>query len=135
MPVELRNITGRPAPQGFSHVSIATGAQRLIHMAGQVGTDESGNVVGGGLGAQVTQAMANVGLVLDEAGATVADVVKLTVYVRHWNPTMFEEFGAGMFAARETRPWPDVPVTLIGVESLFTPEMMVEIEGVAVVGG
>ena len=132
MPVELRNLTGSPAPQGFSHLSIATG-DRLIHMAGQVGTDENGEVVSGGLSAQAEQAMANVGRVLDEAGASESDLVKLTVYVRGWNMTMYEEFGAGMMASRESRPWPDVPVTLIGVESLFTPEMMVEIEGVAVV--
>jgi enamine deaminase RidA (YjgF/YER057c/UK114 family) len=132
MAIELRNIPGRPEPQGFSHVSIATGG-RLIHMAGQVGTDESGDVVTGGLAAQAERAMLNVGLALEEAGATEADLVKLTAYVVHWDPSMYPDFGAGMLAAREKRPGPPVPATVIGVHSLFEPEMLIEIEGVAVV--
>ena len=132
MPVELRNIPGVPAPQGFSHSAIATG-QRLIAVAGQVGTDDDGQVVPGGLAAQTERAMLNVGRVLETAGASEADLLKLTIYVVGWEPSMFEAFGAGMFAARATRPAPDVPVTLIGVASLFTPEHLIEIEALAVV--
>jgi enamine deaminase RidA (YjgF/YER057c/UK114 family) len=131
MPVELRNLSGRPEPQGFSHFSIASG-DRLIHMAGQVGTDDQGEVAAG-LAAQAEQALLNVGRVLEEAGASEADLVKLTVYVVDWDPSMFAELGPGLLAAREKRPSPDVPLTLIGVQSLFQPDMLVEIEGVALV--
>lgn len=131
MAVELRNVPGRPETQGSSQLSIASG-ERLIHMAGQVGTDEHGEVVAGGLSAQTERALLNVGRVLDEAGASESDLVKLTIYVVDWEPSMFDELGAGILAARAARPSPDVPITLLGVESLFTPEMRVEIEGVAV---
>ena len=134
MGVELRNIAGRPEPQGFTHVSIATG-DRFIHMAGQVGTDENGKVVEGGLAAQTERAMTNVGLALEAAGASEQDLVKLTAYIVDWDPSMFPEFGSGMLAAREKRPGPPVPATVIGVKSLFEPEMLIEIEGVAVAGG
>ncbi len=134
MPVELRNIPGRPAPTGYNHVSIATG-DRVIHLAGQVGTGEDGELVSGGLGAQTTQALLNLGAALDAAGATEADLVKLTIYVTDWDPSQYEELGGGILAAREQRPCPDVPITMIGVASLFTPDMRVEVEGVAVSSG
>ena len=134
MPVELRNVPGRPEPQGFTHLSIATG-ERLIHMAGQVGTDDTGKVVAGGLAAQTERALLNVGQVLEEAGAGETDLVKVTVYVVDWDQAMFPELGQGILAARQARPAPPVPVTVIGVKSLFEPEMLVEIEGVAVARG
>lgn len=46
---------------------------------------------------------------------------------------MFDELTRGGSAWREERPFPDVALTLIGVKSLFTPEMLIEIEAVAVV--
>ena len=131
MPIELRNIDGRPEPQGFSHVSIAEGT-RIVHIAGQVGTDEEGAVVPGGLGAQAERAMLNVGLALDTAGVAESDLAKLTVYVVDWEPSKFGDLGRGLLAVREARPFPSVPVTLIGVSALFEPEMLVEIEAVAV---
>ena len=133
MAVELRNVPGEPAPQGFSHVSIAGGG-RLIHMAGRVGTDEQGQVVEGGLAAQTERALLNVGRSLEAAGASEQDLVKLTVYVVGWDPSMFEALGTGLLAARAARPSPEVPVTVIGVQALFAPDMLVEIEGVAVAG-
>lgn len=133
MTVELRNVDGRPEPPHYSQISIATG-DRLIHIAGQVGTDEHGRVVSGGLAAQAERALLNVGLALDAAGASEGDLVKLTVYVAGWDQSKFAELGAGLLAAREARPFPSVPVTLLGVQSLFEPDMLVEIDGVAVCG-
>ena len=131
MPVELRNVAGVPAPQGFSHCSIARG-ERIVHVAGQVGTDDDARVVEGGLAAQTERAMLNVGRVLETAGVSERDLVRLTIYVVGWEPSMFPAFGQGLLAARAARPSPDVPITLIGVASLFAPEHLVEIEAVAV---
>ena len=130
--VELMNIPGRPQPEFFSHLSISTG-QRLIQICGQVGTDEEGRVVTGGLAAQAERALLNVGLALDAAGAAAEDLAKLTVYVVDWEPAKFEQLGAGLLAARAARGWQsNPPVTLLGVQSLFEPTMLVEIEAVAV---
>ncbi len=46
---------------------------------------------------------------------------------------MMEELARGGAAARARVPFPDAAITLIGVKSLFTPEMLIEIEAVAVV--
>jgi enamine deaminase RidA (YjgF/YER057c/UK114 family) len=131
MPTELRNVAGRPETPYYHHVSIASG-DRLIHVAGQVGTDEHGRLVSGGLAAQAERALLNVGLALDAAGAAETDLVKLTIYVVGFEQSKFPELGAGLGAAREARGFPAVPASLIGVQALFEPEMLVEIEAVAV---
>jgi len=46
---------------------------------------------------------------------------------------MFDDFLAGALAARERHPFPDAPLTLIGVQSLFDPSHLIEIEAVAVI--
>ncbi len=132
--IELIDVPGRPASEHYRQVSVATGG-RLIHLAGQVGTDEQGRVVDGGLAAQAERAMLNVGLALEAAGASEADLVKLTVYVVGWEPSRFPELGAGLLAAGAARPRPPVPITLLGIQGLFEPAMLVEIEGIAVAAG
>ena len=131
MSVELRNIPGVPAPQNYHHVAIASGT-RTIYVAGQTGEDDEGNLAEG-LAKQTEVAVVRVGRALEAAGATEMDLVKLTVYIVNWEPSMFEAFGAGMMAARQQRPAPEVPVTLLGVASLVTPAHLVEIEATAVV--
>lgn len=132
MPVTTHNIPTLPAPQGFSHVSVARG-RRIIHVSGQPATDEGGAVVPGGLAAQTERAMLNVALALEVAGASVDDLAKVTFYVVGWAPSMYHELARGGEAARVHHPFPEVATTLVGVQSLFTPEMLIEIEAVAVV--
>ena len=132
MSIEYLNTPGVPEPQGFTHVSVASG-DRVIHIAGQVGQDENGDLVEGGLAAQAERALLNLGRALDAAGASENDLVKITIYVVGWEPSMFEELVSGLGAAQAQRPGPEVPVTLIGVHSLFQPGMLIEIEGVAIV--
>jgi enamine deaminase RidA (YjgF/YER057c/UK114 family) len=131
MSVEYLNTPGVPEPQGFTHVSVARG-DRVIHIAGQVGQDEKGDVVEGGLAAQAERALLNLGRALEAAGASENDLVKITIYVVGWEPSMLEELVSGLGAAQAQRPGPEVPVTLIGAHSLFQPDMLIEIEGVAI---
>jgi enamine deaminase RidA (YjgF/YER057c/UK114 family) len=131
MSVEYLNTPGVPEPQGFTHVSIARG-ERIVHVAGQVGQDENGEMVSGGLAAQAERALLNLGRALEAAGTSESDLVKITIYVVGWDPSKFEELVAGLGAAQAQRPGPEVPVTLIGVYSLFRPDMLVEIEGMAI---
>lgn len=131
MSITSHNIPGVPAPQLYSHAAVAKG-KNIVYVSGQVGVDATGNVVSGGLAAQVEQAIINVGLALEAAGAKAGDLVKTTFYVVDWDPSMMDAFVKGGIAARKKYPFPDVALTLIGVKSLFTPEMLVEVEAVAV---
>jgi len=131
MSVTHQNIPGRPEPQGFSHISIATGS-RIVYIAGQTGSGSDGAVVEGGLAAQTEQALLNLAEALETAGATVDDVAKVNFYVVDWEPSMFEAFGQGAAAAGEKYQFTSAATTLVGVKSLFEPAMLIEVEAVAV---
>jgi enamine deaminase RidA (YjgF/YER057c/UK114 family) len=116
---------------GFSQVVVASGT-RTIHTAGQVSIDEYGALVGAGdLTAQTIQTMRNVGLALAAAGATYADIVKITTYVVNYRPEHRTVIGKARapFFANGTPP----ASTLVGVASLALPEWLIEIEAVAIV--
>lgn len=116
---------------GFSQVVIAAGA-RMIHTAGQVSIDEHGVLVGpGDVAAQTAQAMRNIGLALAAAGASYADIVKITTYVVNYKP----EHRAVIGKARAPHFANGTPPasTLVGVSALALPEWLVEIEAVAVI--
>ena len=131
MTVTLHNMPGFGAPMGYSHATAARG-DLIVHVSGQVGEDEHG-VAAQGLAAQTEQALRNVARALEAAGATVEDVAKSTFYVAGWDPSMFDDFVTGAMAARADHPFPDAALTLIGVQSLFSPEHLIEVEVVAVV--
>ncbi len=129
--IELRNIPGIPEPQGFSHASIAPPG-RLVHLAGQIGTDASGKLVDGGLAAQTEQALLNVVDALAAADATPADLAKVTMYVTGWTEARQGELFTGIVAAAKVNPLPLVPITLIGCDALFLDAALIEIEATAV---
>jgi enamine deaminase RidA (YjgF/YER057c/UK114 family) len=120
--VELGKRTGSFAP------GIAAAGKRHVYVSGCVGNDASGRVVGpGDVGAQTRQAFANMAAVLAEAGATLADVVKITTFIvpmdRYREFTAVrEEVFAGRFPASST----------VGVASLASPDYLIEIEAIAV---
>ncbi len=127
-----------PRPEGllpnpaYSHVVAATG-KRIIYTAGQVPVDERGTLVGGDdLAAQTAQAMRNVGLALAAAGASYANIVKITTYVVNYKPEHRAIIGKARapFFANGAPP----ASTLVGVAALALPEWLVEIEAVAVAG-
>ncbi len=115
----------------YSHVAVASGA-RTIYIAGQVAIDENGGVVGAGdLAAQTEQVMRNLGLCLTAAGASFADVVKITTYVVNYKPADRAVIGKARSPFFADRAPP--ASTLVGVSALAAPEWMIEIEAIAVV--
>lgn len=71
------------------------------------------------------------------AGATFDDVVRLTFYVTAWAPEKIGDFMAGVeeVADEVGLPTPMPPASLIGVEYLFEPDVLVELEATAVLDG
>jgi 2-iminobutanoate/2-iminopropanoate deaminase len=111
----------------FSHYIDAVRVDDLLFVSGCIAVDAEGNLVGGDdVVAQARQVFANLGAVLAAAGATFADVAKVTVFLVdigdrvRINPVREEYFG-------ETRP----ASTLVEVGSLVLPGAKVEIELVA----
>jgi len=130
MPIELRNSDRLVAPVGYSHASIAPPGP-IVHLSGQIGMDADGKIAEG-LAAQTERALLNLVEALAAAGGTPADLVKITLLVVGWLESMQGELFAGMGAAAGVNPLPAVPITLVGVESLFLDAALIEIEGVAV---
>jgi enamine deaminase RidA (YjgF/YER057c/UK114 family) len=135
MAVSLHDPDGLHPPLGrYSHVAEATGT-RTIYVAGQVGVDGDGALVGeGDVAAQTRQTYENLGLALTGAGATWADVVKLTTFLvaedliadfARVRDEVFERVFAGGACP---------PSTLLIVRGLARPDLLVEIEAVAVTG-
>ncbi len=85
------------------------------------------------LAGQVEQAYRNVATALAGVGGSFADVAKLTVYVVDWTPDRMAGIGEGIARAAAAIGADLVkPVTLIGVAALAEPDLLVEVEAVAV---
>ena len=113
----------------ISHYTDAVRAGELLFVSGFVPVDGEGRLVGGDdVVAQARQVLANLGAVLSAAGATFADVVKVTVYLTdiadraRINPVRQEVFG-------DARP----ASTLVEVSALAVPGAKLEIEAVALI--
>jgi len=102
---------------------------RLLYIAGQVAWDTSGNIVGkGDVRAQARQTFENLRGVLRAAGGDLSNLMKITTYI-----TKIENFPA-VAEARSAVFSGELPAsTLIVVKSLFHPDFLIEVEGVAAV--
>ena len=133
MSIELSNPPGIPAPEHYRQMAVATGS-RTVYLAGQVARTADGEPVGAGdLAAQIERAYLNVATALESVGGTFADVAKLTVYVVDWSPDKLAALGAGVGRAAE-RLGLDLtkPVTLLSVTALGEPDLLAEVDAVAV---
>jgi reactive intermediate/imine deaminase len=111
---------------GYSH---AVRAGNTLYIAGQVAVDPEGNLVGAGdIEAQVAQVWQNLKAIVGYAGGTVEDIVKITVF------TTDIAHRPAIAAARDAVfPNGSYPAsTFLVVQSLARPELLVEIEAIAV---
>jgi 2-iminobutanoate/2-iminopropanoate deaminase len=117
----------------YSHLSFISTAD-LVAVAGQVAVDRDGKIVGAGdVHQQALQAYRNVSNVLEAVGLSLHNVWKLNAYVVGSDaiePFMEArtEFYSEVFS--DERDYP--PITLIAVTRLAFPELLVEIEALAV---
>ncbi|MFI7006635.1 RidA family protein [Streptomyces sp. NPDC050145] len=121
----------RPVP--YHHVAVGTGS-RHVHVSGQIARRPDGTVVApGDLAGQVAQALRNTATGLAGADATFSDVLRLTFYVTQWTPEKIGDFMAGVeaVAGEIGLPTPLPPASLIGVDYLFEPDVLVEVEATA----
>jgi enamine deaminase RidA (YjgF/YER057c/UK114 family) len=110
---------------GFSQATLVESPTKVLVCSGQTAIDAEGAAQhAGDMAAQLGLAMANLEAVLADAGMTFADVMRLTVFT-----TDVDAFIAAWPAAATSLASP--AMTLIGISRLAYPELMVEIEAVA----
>jgi enamine deaminase RidA (YjgF/YER057c/UK114 family) len=123
-----------PQPVPYHHVAVGTGT-RHVHVAGQIArTADGAPVAPGDLAGQVAQALRNTAAGLAGAGATFDDVLRLTFYVTQWSPEKIDAFMAGVEQVADEigLRMPLAPSSLIGVAYLFEPDVLVEVEAIAI---
>ena len=121
---------GRPVEELYSQVVSTTGT-RHVHVSGTVSLDTSGDVVGADdMTRQVQKTLANIQKSLANVDADVTDIIRIKIYtvdvqryIDEGTPELVEFFG------KENMP----TSTLLGVDGLAHPDLLVEIEATAVV--
>lgn len=135
MTVHLRHPDGLLRQGDYAPVALATGS-RLLLLAGQAAVTPEGRPTSTELVGQVQSALHNVAVGVRGAGGDPGDIARLTFYVVGWTPDMADELLQGTSRAQMfggfSHPLP--PITVIGVQALWTPELLVEVEATAVLG-
>jgi enamine deaminase RidA (YjgF/YER057c/UK114 family) len=104
---------------------------RTVYIAGQVAFDSSGKVVGeGDFTAQAEQVFRNLQRALESVGGSMADLVKTTTFVTDIKHVPALREVRTRYLARNQPP----ANTLVAVSSLARAELLIEIEGVALLG-
>jgi 2-iminobutanoate/2-iminopropanoate deaminase len=118
-----------PAGRSFSNsVRVQQPLGTWVFVSGQFGTDDTGNLVRGGLPAESKAALENVLKAVREAGGRASDVVKITAYVTsledysRYNDVRGEVFGGDLPAS-----------TAVAVAGLIATGASIEVEAVAFV--
>ncbi|GIF14047.1 RidA family protein [Actinoplanes teichomyceticus] len=122
------DFPGPPSPNGYSNVVTIDSGSRLVWTSGQVAAGPDG-VVPRGWAEQTRQVFRNLGAALETAGATWADVVKLTFYVVDTAELPTVRAVRDEFVNLAAPP----TSSLIRVAGLLSPEFLIEVEAVAVI--
>src|SRR5438067_1069951 len=127
--VKRTNPPALSAPTGYTHIVEVTGPNRTIYISGQIAYDKDGTVVGAGdMKAQAEQVFRNLQTALTAAGATFSHVVKMNSYITDMSKAQ---------AVRDVRAryFNDAAPasTFVEVKGLVRPELLLEIELIAVV--
>jgi enamine deaminase RidA (YjgF/YER057c/UK114 family) len=116
------------APAGYSQVVEVRGG-RTLYISGQIALASSGQVVGSGdFTAQIREVFANLKARLDEASASFNDVVKLNFYLTDASDIQILRDVRDSYVNREQPP----ASTLVIVKQLLRPELLIEVDAIAV---
>jgi enamine deaminase RidA (YjgF/YER057c/UK114 family) len=117
-------------PPGYTHVVEASGPVRIVYLAGQLGLDRSGNVVGaaGDFRAQAVQTFENLKAGLAAVGGGFRDVVKLNNYLTDMSHLPIFREVRDSYLPATNKP----ASTTIQISGLARPGALLEIEAVAI---
>jgi enamine deaminase RidA (YjgF/YER057c/UK114 family) len=127
MSKQIINPAGMAPPTGYSYAVKKSGTP--LYISGQVAFDGDGKLVGeGDAAAQTEQVFRNLRSVVEAAGGTLDDIVKITVFVT--DPAYRPAIGAARQKHFTDGHYP--ASTYLVVSALALPSLLVEIEAIAV---
>ena len=131
MKIEAIEPAGWPRPKGYSDGMVASGASRMLFVAGQIAWDERHRLVGAGdFAAQFAQALRNVVAVVRAAGGWPDHIVRMTIYVVDKRQYLAKSAEVGA-AWREIMGKHFPAMALVQVADLLEEGALVEIEATA----
>jgi 2-iminobutanoate/2-iminopropanoate deaminase len=125
-----RRYLKREAAQARAYSqAVVTEGGKTVWLAGQVaGTDASGRSLAGDFDGQVREVFSRLGQTIAEAGGTLADMVTMTVFITD------ARYGDRFTQLRKEIFGDNFPASaLITVAALARPELLVEVQGIAVI--
>jgi enamine deaminase RidA (YjgF/YER057c/UK114 family) len=132
MPFELLNPAGLESPVGYAHVAKITGGT-IVHVAGQAPFDSNGQVVGkGDFVAQFAQVVRNLKTAINAVGGEPHQYAVLTIYITDLQAYLNNRKPVGSIY-REVFGQYFPAITLVEVKSLYNPDCMIEVAGLAVI--
>jgi 2-iminobutanoate/2-iminopropanoate deaminase len=118
-------------PSGhFSHATMVAARGRLVFISGMTARRADGTIAGiGDIEAQTRQVCENVKAAVEEAGGTMDDVCRVDVYVRN-----MEHFDLIHKVRRDYFKAPAPASTMVEVTKMTSPDYLIEMSAIAVVG-
>jgi reactive intermediate/imine deaminase len=127
--MKIKQITIDPDPYEPFRLAQGYRVGELLFISGQAAIDRNGLIVGiGDFDAQAEQVFANLERVLRAGGSNLANVVKVTIFLRDMANFPKIVVLRGRYF---TPPYP--ADTIVEVTSLYAPEALIEIEAIAVI--
>ena len=126
--LRFSNPDGLFKPTTFSQIAIGEGDQ-IVFISGQTARDANAQIVGvGDVRKQTQKALDNLRIAVEAAGGSISDIAKITTYIVNLQPD--DRIWIGQLVKAH---FPKPPAhTLIGISALAAPELLVEIEAMAV---
>ena len=126
-----QNPPGSPAPKSYQHV-VTTEGGRMIFLSGQVAFDSERRIVGkDDVVAQTRQAMRNLKSAVETGGGQISDIVQITTHVVDYDPNQLDKITGTIADFFEPECLPTN--TLVGIASLSTKGLLIEIGGIAII--
>ncbi len=125
----MKTITTDKAPAAIGPYSQAMVVGNMVYTSGQIPLTPEGKLVKGDIHDQTRQVLVNLNNVLEEAGSSLAQVVKTTIYLTNMDDfisvnTVYAEFFVGSYPARSTVAVKTLPMNVD-----------IEIDAIAMVSG
>lgn len=129
--VKLYNPVTVAAPRGYSHAAlIDLGTCKMLILSGQVAFDDKGNLSGAGdYEKQTEQIFTNIKHIVESAGGTLDNLVKLGVYMRDVGQIQKFRTARDRFVNTKNPP----ASTLVEVSKLFRDDVLIEIGATAII--